>query len=165
MVPVDAEEYRRWFGQSAHTLQSATRDAEEADYGWACFKAQQAAEYAVKALLRAVGDPAVGRSLVKLTETLEARPGIPVPEELRQAARTLDRHYIPPRYPDAYPSGMPYEFYDQPTACEALESARRIAAFVRDQALALGIPPDHPSSHGTESSPPPGSGQTAEGTP
>ncbi|MBE3597278.1 MAG: HEPN domain-containing protein [Limnochordaceae bacterium] len=120
----------------------------------------------MKALLRAVGDPAVGRSLVKLTETLEARAGIPVPEELRQAARTLDRHYIPPRYPDAYPSGMPYEFYDQPTACEALENARRIAAFVRDQALALGIPPaDHPSSHGTESSPPPGSGQTAEGTP
>ena len=151
MEPVDGEEYRRWLGQSEHTLGSAARDARESDYGWACFKAQQAAEYALKALLRAIGDPAAGHSLIKLMEMLETRASISIPEELRQAARLLDRHYIPPRYPDAFPSGMPYEFYDASTAAEALDEARRVVAFVRDQAVALGIERrDEPPRKGSE---------------
>lgn len=154
MEPVDAEEYRRWLGQSEHTLGSAARDARESDYGWACFKAQQAVEYALKALLRAIGDPAVGHSLIKLIEMLEARAGISVPEGLRQAARLLDRHYIPPRYPDAFPSGMPFEFYDASTAAEALDEARRVVAFVRDQAVALGIEHrNEPPRRGSEANP------------
>ena len=149
MAALDVEEYRRWYGQGEHTLASAERDASAADYGWACFKAQQAGEYMVKALLRAVGDPAVGHSLVKLLETLERRAGIPIPDDLQRLARTLDRHYIPPRYPDAYPSGMPYEFYDAPTADEAIRAAKRLAEFVREQARAMGIEhDDRPSGQG-----------------
>ena len=142
MVPVDREEYRRWLGQAEHTLASARRDLSDSDFDWACFKAQQAAEYALKALLRALGNAAVGHSLVKLGETLQASAGVAIPESLTQDARTLDRHYIPPRYPDAYPSGMPYEFYDSPTAAAAIDAAERILAFVRERAKALGIEPD-----------------------
>lgn len=139
MTGLDADEFRRWYGQAEHTLASAERDARASDFAWACFKAQQAAECAVKALLRAVGDLAVGHSLTKLLETLEARAGVGVPEELRQLGRVLDRHYIPTRYPDAFPAGMPHEFYDESTAAEALDAARRLAAFIRDQATAMGV--------------------------
>ena len=139
MAGLDVDEFRRWYGQGEHTLASAQRDADAADFGWACFKAQQAAEYMVKALLRAVGDPALGHSLVRLLETLEQRAGVTVADPLRRLARTLDRHDIPARYPDAYPSGMPFEFYDAPTAAEAIQAARRLAGFVREQARAMGI--------------------------
>lgn len=144
MVPVDREEYQRWLGQAEHTLASARRDLSASDFDWACFKAQQAAEYVLKALLRALGNAAVGHSLVKLAETLQAQAGVAIPEPLWQAARTLDRHYIPPRYPDAYPSGMPYEFYDAPTAGAAIDAAQRMLEFVRERAQALGVEPGEP---------------------
>jgi len=39
--------------------------------------------------------------------------------ELKHCARTVDAHYIPARYPDAYVEGSPFEFYDEGTANEA----------------------------------------------
>ena len=146
MVPVDREEYRRWVGQAQHTLASARRDAAESDFDWACFKAQQAAESCVKGLLRGLGHPAVGHSLLRLLELAEQQAHVKVPEPVREAARTLDRHYIPPRYPDAYPAGMPYEFYDRPTAEAALSAAEAVMEFVRGQARQLGL--EDPSEGG-----------------
>ncbi len=31
-------------------------------------------------------------------------------QEVEQCAKELDRHYIPSRYPDAYPSGRPEDY-------------------------------------------------------
>lgn len=139
MVPVDRDEYRRWLGQAWHTLASARRDAAASDYDWACFKAQQAAEYSLEGLLRGLGHLAPGHSLLRLLDAVEQHARIPVPEPIRQAARALDRHYIPPRYPDAYPAGMPYEFYDRPTADAALSAAEQVVEFVREHAVKLGL--------------------------
>ncbi|HIC93237.1 MAG TPA: HEPN domain-containing protein [Anaerolineae bacterium] len=61
----DQDEFFRWMRQAEHTLTSAQRDAAEGDYSWACFKAQQAAEYAAKALLRGLGLPAFGHSILR----------------------------------------------------------------------------------------------------
>jgi len=44
----------------------------------------------------------------------------------------LDRHYIPPRYPNAYPLGSPFEFYDQETAEEAISCAQAVIDAVRE---------------------------------
>ena len=44
----DREEFERWLKQAEKTLESAERDKNNEDYNWCCFKAQQAAEYAVK---------------------------------------------------------------------------------------------------------------------
>jgi len=52
------------------TLESARRDVEGGDYNWACFKAHQAAEFAVKGLLYGVGKPARGHSVFKLLEAV-----------------------------------------------------------------------------------------------
>jgi len=73
------------------------------------FKAQQAAAYAVKALLKGPGVSAYGHSIVKLLKDLETC-SIDV-HTLTSYARTLDRHYVPARYPDAFTEGSTFEFY------------------------------------------------------
>ena len=67
----DYDEFKRWFSQAENTLNSATHDLSSHDYNWCCFKCQQAAEYAVKALLRGLGQMAIGHSVLKLFEELE----------------------------------------------------------------------------------------------
>lgn len=126
----DWDEFDRWFRQAEDTLRSAGNDLRSRDFNWACFKAQQAAEYAVKALLRGVGLGAHGHSILKLLEELE-KAGTVIPRQVKGHARTLDRHYIPPRYPNAYPEGSPFEFYEEGTAEEALAAAEELLRFVR----------------------------------
>jgi HEPN domain-containing protein len=43
----------------------------------------------------------------------------------------LEKFYIPTRYPDAYPEGSPYEFYDTEEAEKALKCSSKIIEFVR----------------------------------
>ena len=126
----DEQEFLRWMRQAEHTLSSARGDANRDDYGWACFKAQQAAEYAAKALLRGLGLPAFGHSVLGLVGEIEEQ-GLPITEDIRRCSRTLDRHYIPPRYPDAYPVGSPFEFYDGETAERAIACAQEVLRVVQ----------------------------------
>lgn len=128
----DCEEFLRWLNQAVHTLESAERDKQAGDYAWSCFKAQQSAEYALKALLRGLGKAAVGHSVLKLVDDL-ARSGVTLDEGIYGQARQLDRHYIPPRYPDAYPAGSPFEYYDKDTAEHALLYAAAMLQFVKEQ--------------------------------
>ena len=128
----DEEEFNRWFNQAEHTLKSAEKDMKSGDYNWACFKCQQAGEYGVKALLRGLGKPALGNCILKLLGKLK-EAGISIPNELEEWGRSLDRHYVPPRYPNAYPAGSPFEFYDEKVAMEAIESAWKILEFIGDK--------------------------------
>ena len=44
----------------------------------------------------------------------------------------LEKFYIPTRYPDAYPEGSPYEFYDAEEAEKALKCCSALLEFVRE---------------------------------
>ncbi len=55
------------------------------------------------------------------------------------AARELDRHYIPSRYPNAFESGYPGLYYDEPTARRAIESSKLIVEWVRLRLKSLGL--------------------------
>ena len=125
----DNDEFERWFSQAENTLSSASHDLNSEDYNWCCFKCQQAAEYSVKAILRGLGQIAVGHSVLRLVGELE-EAGSLISEELRAYTRMLDRHYILTRSPDAYPAGAPFEFYDESVAREALKHAGSILEFV-----------------------------------
>ena len=128
----DTEEFERWMSQAEYTLESARSDLLSGFYSWACFKAQQAAEYALKALLYGRGIMVYGHSLKHLFDVLSKEdPDIDVPEEMFRIARLLDRHYIPPRYPDAYIEGAPYEYYGETDAEEAIKAAKRVLDFIR----------------------------------
>ncbi|MCS7312632.1 MAG: HEPN domain-containing protein [Acidobacteria bacterium] len=128
---LDEAEFRRWMRQAEHTLASAERDRAEGDYAWACFKAEQAAQYALKAFLIGIGQAAHGHSLRRLIRQVKDL-GLRVPSAVMDAAEGLERHYIPSRYPDAYPEGSPFEFYHDKQAREAIRWADRILDFVSE---------------------------------
>ncbi len=130
MAVFDSGEYRRWLAQAEHTLASARRDAEAGDFAWACFKAQQAGEYAVKALLRGLSRPAYGHAIRRLLQEVAAL-ALELPEGVQAAGQLLDRHYVPTRYPDAYPEGSPHEYYDARAAEEAVTAAHQIIGWIQ----------------------------------
>lgn len=69
---MDVDEYRRWLDMAERTVKPAVRDAEGGDYNWACFKAHQAAEFALKALLYGIGRPVRGHSATRLLREISA---------------------------------------------------------------------------------------------
>jgi len=129
--PFNRGEYERWMAQAKRTFSSAEEDARAGYFEWACFKAQQSAEYAVKGLLRGLGHVAVGHSITRLLRLL-AREGVEVPEEVLDAAMELDRHYMAPRYPNVYHEGPPFEYYSERIAERVLGYARVILSFVEE---------------------------------
>ena len=126
----DNEEFERWFKEAIFTFESVLHDKEFKFYNWACFKFQQAGEFAIKALLKAYGKNALGHSLLKLFEEIETL-GIHIPSELKSCARTLDMYYIGTRYPYAYPDGSPHEFFDENSANIATACSQKIIDFVK----------------------------------
>jgi HEPN domain-containing protein len=87
------DEWQRYRRQAEHTLDSARRDMQAGDHDWACFKAQQSAEIALKGYLRASQEYVTGHSVVKLLGMLDPA----VAEDLFACARELDKTYIPAR--------------------------------------------------------------------
>lgn len=125
---LDSSEYERWMETARRTLSSARGDLERGDYNWACFKAQQAAEFAVKALLYGLGLPHHGHSVSRLLRVMPG--GISVPQDVMQAAITLDKYYVPTRYPNAWHEGIPAEYYSRMDAEEAIRHAEEIVRWV-----------------------------------
>ncbi len=55
-----------------------------------------------------------------------------IPPHLLEAVQELDIHYIPARYPDAFPEGSPYEYYTLRRAQEALEATEKVLQWVEE---------------------------------
>ncbi len=130
MKPDPLAEGRRWLAQAERDL-AAARDLERAGhFNVACFQAQQAAEKAVKAVLYAGGSEDVfghsARDLLRAASVANAKL-----RELDDAAKRLDRFYIPTRYPNASPGGIPADAYDSSDAQQALAHAAAIVAEAR----------------------------------
>ncbi|MEM2106993.1 MAG: HEPN domain-containing protein [Candidatus Bathyarchaeia archaeon] len=124
---LDEDEYERWMRASKEALVSAKGDLERGDYNWTCFKAQQAAEFAARALLHGLGLPAYGHSLSKLLEAAPKEFGF---QQVERQAKTLDKYYVPTRYPNAWVEGTPKDYYTREDGEEALRCAEDIACWV-----------------------------------
>jgi HEPN domain-containing protein len=122
------QRYDDRYRQAERKLDSARWDIEGKFNEDTCFSAQQAAEPAVKALLQSRGRVQLGHSVYQLLQKVEDAP-----PDLVNAARVLDRHYIPTRYPNGFPDGAPMDFYDLRTAEEAVNYAAAIVGFVGDR--------------------------------
>ena len=116
-----------WYKQACHDLQHARQALQGGDFEWACFAAQQAAEKALKALYQKVGAEARGHSVLALVQNLPAP--LAADPLLLQHAKELDKHYIPARYPNAYPEGAPYEYYTKAEAERAVSQSEQILRF------------------------------------
>ena len=62
-----------------------------------------------------------------------------VSEDMFVAARELDRHYIPSRYPSAFEPGYPGMYYDEATAERALEASEKILEWVEPWLRRFGV--------------------------
>ncbi|MEJ5250917.1 MAG: HEPN domain-containing protein [Chthonomonadetes bacterium] len=118
-----------WLRQAERDLQQAMFSQQHGMHEWACFAAQQAAEKAVKAIHLQMGQDAWGHSILRLLKQLP--DDVDIPAELLEVAAVLDAYYIPPRYPNGFSEGAPYEYYTQRQSSEAIEYAGQILQFAR----------------------------------
>jgi HEPN domain-containing protein len=119
------ERSRDWFRQAEHDLAKASLDLQWRYFEWACFTAHQAAEKAVKAVYYARHGEARGHGIRELLSAL----GLPLTETLLGQATFLDRFYIPTRYPNGLPAGVPHDYFSQEDAAKAIEAAETILAW------------------------------------
>ncbi len=130
MRPDPKAEGKRWLQQAEHDLDDAGYVLAGERYNLACFLAQQAAEKALKAYLLSRNAQEVwGHSVAELCD--DARALDPEFATLRRRAALLDKFYIPTRYPNGLPGGIPSEAFDRPEAERALELAQEVLRFVR----------------------------------
>ena len=116
-----------WMEQAKADLDHARKSATMGDFDWACFAAQQAAEKAAKALHLHQGTVVWGHSVLDLLEAFPADSAASA--ELMDAGRSLDRHYIAPRYPNAHPGGPPRRYYTATDARQAVTDAEKVVAW------------------------------------
>jgi HEPN domain-containing protein len=123
----------RWIQAATEDLNAAESLFQDGYYHLCAFHAQQAAEKALKGVLRLLGRIPWGHSCLSLlTEALGMVPPAATSAELLEAAQRLDGHYISARYPDAYPSGTPADYYDESAALQAKDDAATILMFVHN---------------------------------
>ena len=134
--------FEDWLRQAQRDWEHARRALDSGDYEWACFASQQSAEKAVKSLFLKANRSAWGHAVSALLQQL------PEPwhadESLVNAGKELDKHYIPPRYPNSYPEGAPYEYYTRSEAERAIAHTAEILAFCKRLLAESGSSADLP---------------------
>ena len=122
-------EAMRWLEQSKHDAKAADINRREGYPEIACFLCQQAAEKALKAFLHQLGErPVIGHSvylLCKRCQTYREEFSL-----LLDVCRELDQYYIPTRYPNGLPGGIPHEVFTEENAREALKMLERVIELV-----------------------------------
>jgi HEPN domain-containing protein len=124
MKPRPHAEALRWLAQARSEVAFARVGLREGFYAQACFHCQESAEMALKALHYLGGARLViGHSVVELLAPLAETH--PVLASLRGATARLDQLYIPTRYPNGLPGGVPADVFSNEQATEAIEQAER----------------------------------------
>lgn len=127
MKPPRLVDARRWLLQAQSDRQDGVLLREHGRHHLTCFLAQQSAEKALQAFLIAAGAERVWRhSAADICD--EAAACVPALAGLGVAAALLDKFYVPTRYPDALPGGIPSRAYGAADSDQALSTVDRILA-------------------------------------
>ncbi len=118
-----------WIRQAERDLETGRWLIKGGFSEWACFLFQQAAEKAVRAVYKRLGDEAWGHSVLNLLQGL--REKVDVQEEVVEAGRILDRFYIPSRYPNGWHQGIPADYITREEAENALACAQKVIRFCK----------------------------------
>ena len=128
-----SREAERRLKQAESDLAYAELGLREGFFAQACSQCQQVCEKAIKAVRYARGERAVlGHALVELAASLDAM------EKFRESFAVLDQYYVPTRYPNGLPGGIPSDVYTETQATAAVDIARQVVAAVRAE---LGCTP------------------------
>lgn len=122
----------RWVIQAEKDLEAARYNLNGKLYNVACFLAQQSAEKMLKAFLIKNGDNAIwSHSVADLVD--DCMHFDPSFEELFKIAGPLDKYYIPTRYPDGLPGGIPSNAYIEDDARMSINMAEEVISFVKSR--------------------------------
>jgi len=122
--------YRDWLDEALDDLEAARRLFELGMWSKVCFFSYQAAEKSLKALcIKKLGKYVHTHSVTRLLGELSIV--IDLPLGLFERVGRLDRHYIPTRYPNAWPELPPHKHYSGADAEEALNAASEVVELVR----------------------------------
>jgi len=125
--------YVDWLEEALDDLEAARKLFEHGMWSKVCFFSHQAAEKALKALcIKKLGRYVHTHSVARLLEELGGVVNLPL--ELAERAGRLDRHYIPTRYPNAWPELPPHKHYSRRDAEEALSTAAEVVELARREA-------------------------------
>jgi HEPN domain-containing protein len=132
MKPNNKKEAERWLMQSERDLDDAKYVSSGKRYNVTCFLAHQAAEKALKAYLYSRGNTEVwGHSVAELCADSAAND--PDFSKLKTKTASLDKYYIPTRYPNGLPGGIPSDVYQEEDAKQAVLLTDEIIKFVREK--------------------------------
>jgi HEPN domain-containing protein len=132
------EESLRWFTQAKDEFEDADDLRKRGRFYLALFHFQQAAEKALKAFLYFKMESfelfythSVDDLLEMTIETDPVFKGV-------SSSKKLDQYYIPTRYPNGLPGGIPSRFFDDPGEAEdAMELAKRVIELVEKKIAEL----------------------------
>jgi len=120
-----SDEASRWFLQAQRDLDDARYSAAGERFNLACFHAQQSAGRALKALLYYEGAETVwGHSVAELCQDVIAIHRDLAP--LATIGSPLDTYYIPTRYPNGLPGGIPSDAFVSADAQTAISMAEQV---------------------------------------
>lgn len=124
------DEGQRWLSQAAEDLKWTKLLAEQGGWHIACFLSQQVTEKALKAFLFSQGEEIVlGHSVARLcAQSAEYQAGF---SEKARRWSLLDGYYIPTRYPNGLPDGIPAEVYTESAAKSAVVLAEEAVEYVK----------------------------------
>jgi HEPN domain-containing protein len=124
------KEAKRWFEQAVEDLKSAEILFENERYYLVCFISQQTVEKALKSVIYFnKEDFVLGHSVKKLADwagTFESKF-----IELAKDVSILDSYYIPTRYPNGLPEGIPAEVFNEKSANDSLNLAKKTIEIVK----------------------------------
>lgn len=122
----------RWVLQAERDLDDAKYNLSGKRYNVACFLAQQSAEKMLKAYLYEKGKhPVWGHSVIELVDDCTEYDH--TFKRLFPLAGQLDRYYIPTRYPDGLPGGIPSDTFIEEDAIKAIDLAEKIMEYVKSK--------------------------------
>jgi HEPN domain-containing protein len=130
------EESLRWLTQAKDEFQDADDLRKRNRFYLALFHFQQAAEKALKAYLYLKVKSIEVFYTHSIDDLLEMTMDIdPDFKEVAQAKK-LDKYYVPTRYPNGLPGGVPSRYFDDPKeAEEAMELAKRVNELVEKKVM------------------------------
>jgi HEPN domain-containing protein len=117
-----------WFKQAQNDFLWAKDTLAAEKFAQTCFICQQVAEKSLKAVAYSRGF-----DIIKSHSVFEISRNLGINGEIEQIAKRLDQYYISTRYPDAFPSGAPFEYYTMEQAVEAVDFTEKILNFARGQ--------------------------------
>jgi HEPN domain-containing protein len=132
VLPLDQPEFARWRAAADRAAGAASAQAAAGFFEWACFLFEQGAQLAVTGMLHGVGAGAWGHDLSALVAAAGPAVGPSWPRELGAPAERLARFYIPTRYPDAVPGGVPGDRFTADDASSAEQDFRHLVAAIDD---------------------------------